>query len=680
MTLSLANQESTAKPVAIIDCGSQLTDLLIKKIRDLWYKTEIVSNNINLESLKREFGAVIVSGSWASVHEQNSPTIDKVLLDGSFPVLGICYGMQLIAHLAGGTVETWRREEWVLAISFEKWSHPVFDSLTSPHSIQLTHGDSVTQVPLWYEAIATSVKDIISAMKDSTGNIVGIQWHPEADDSINGMKLIQNFLEKTANLVPWAPETVWKLRERLINEIRETVWDKQVLTFVSGGVDSTVCLALLKEALRPEQIFPVFIDNGFMRADEVEQVSKDLKEATWLDIHVVNAREEFLNSKTRINIQEHDDVLKRALWMTEAAIQEANLVKKQQEDTARENNQEPIIEPIWVETKCLKDVTHPEIKRAIIGDAFVGVRDTVSEQLELRDDFLLAQWTLSTDVKESGSKDAGGKAKKIKTHHNRTSKIEALIAEGRIIEPLVTQMKEGVRSIGRESGLADHMIQRNPFPGPGLAIRVICADKAETSEFQKLSPEIQEIMKNTGVQATILPVKAVWLNGDDRVYSNIVTLSGDTQPNWTDLMKIREELTRINGVCRVMYAFGWKIAETEIHDITTTYLCEDTVEQVRKADKIVHDEFEKAWILKYISQTPVASIPVGFEKAWNRSIVIRPFKTINFKTGTAITPGTKEMPEEMLNTIVSRIQAEVPGITRVLYDLTPKPPATTELE
>lgn len=465
--------------------------------------------------------------------------------------------------------------------------------------------------------------------------IVGIQWHPEAYTSPNGMVMIDNFLQKVARLIPGTPETTGELTERLISEIRETVGDKQVLTFVSGGVDSTVCLALLKKALKPEQIFPVFIDNWFMRQGEVEQVRKDLKDATWLDIHVIDAQEEFLNATTVID---------------------------------------------GVRTPKLRDVTDPEVKRMIIGDAFMHVRDTVSARRKLRADFLLAQWTLSTDVKESGATDAGGNAKKIKTHHNRSQEVEKLLAEGRIIEPLVTQMKDGVRSIWKELWLWENMIVRNPFPGPGIAIRIICAAEPTTEDFEKLSPQIQEVIKNTWVQATLLPVKAVWVAWDERVYGNLLVLSGDKEPEWETLGKIRDDLTRINGICRVMYAFGKRVPETEIHEITPTYLSQDTANQVRQADKIVHDEFQRAGLLGYISQTPVASIPVGFAADWHRSIVIRPFKTVDFKTGDAIMPGTEHMPDAVLNTIISRITAEVPGISRVLYDITPKPPGTTELE
>lgn len=185
-------------------------------------------------------------------------------------------------------------------------------------------------------------------------------------------------------MTPGRPETVSELKQRLIEEIREQVGDKQVLTFVSGGVDSTVCLALLKEALQPEQIFPVFIDNGFMRAGEVERVQHELEEATGIAIRVIPAEEDFLSATT--------------------------LYQGKQ-------------------TPPLREVTDPEMKRAIIGDAFVGVRNTIAASGMLRDDFLLGMGTLSTDVKESGAAGAGGTAKKIKSHHNRTDEVERLMRE-----------------------------------------------------------------------------------------------------------------------------------------------------------------------------------------------------------------------------------------------------------
>lgn len=627
----------SSKPVAVIDLGSQFTDRILILLRAQWFEWEIVKTDISLSELEAKYGAVILSGGWDSVYQEWAPTIQsEIIFSDTFPVLGLCYGMQLIAYIAGWTVSPGEREEWVLEVNFDPTSSPVFDGLTSPQMIQLTHGDQVSawNPGEWFEVMATSVHDIVSAIQSRSGKIVGFQWHLEVHATPNGGQMIHNFLTKNAGLTPGTPETISELKDRLITEIREQVWDKQVLTFVSGWVDSTVCLALLKEALRPEQIFPVFIDNGFMRAGEVERVQRELYEATGIPIRVIEAEEDFLSATTIYQGQQ---------------------------------------------TPPLREVTDPEMKRAIIGDAFVAVRNSIAEEGALRADFLLGMWTLSTDVKESGAAGAGWAAKKIKLHHNRTDAVEKLMAEWRVIEPLVELLKDGVRELGRELGLQSHMVQRNPFPGPGIAIRIICADKSETEEFERLTPLVQEIIPPE-IEGTLLPIKAVWVAGDERVYGNIVALSGDGDPNWEQLMHIREELTRIHGICRVVYAFGGNINATEIHEITPTFLSHETADQVRHADEIVHEEFGKAGLLGYISQAPVASIPVGFETAWNRSIIIRPFKSPDFKTWEAIMPGNEHMPDAVLERIVERILAEVPEISRVLYDLTPKPPGTTEFE
>jgi len=289
---------------------------------------------------------------------------------------------------------------------------------------------------------------------------------------------------------------------------------------------------------------------------------------------------------------------------------------------------------------------------------------------------VLAQGTLRPDLIESASHLASAKAAVIKTHHNDTQLVRQLRAAGRVIEPLKEMHKDEVRQLGESLGIPAELVWRQPFPGPGLAIRILCAEKPYiTKKFNSISDALQEFA-DEDIAAHLLPVRTVGVQGDGRTYSYLVGLSG--AQDWERLMdKAREIPKRIHEVNRVVYVFGDKL-QAPVRDITTTFPTPEAVEQLRLADWYVNEILRKYGLNESLSQVPVVSFPVNFGKPGHRSIGIRTFITNDFMTGIPAIPGV-QLPKEALSEMVEKILT-IPNIARVVYDLTSKPPGTTEWE
>jgi len=445
---------------------------------------------------------------------------------------------------------------------------------------------------------------------------------------------------------------------------------------LSGGVDSTVCAALLHKALDPQQVFAVHIDNGFMRMEESEKVIESLS-SLGVKVHLEKAQFEFSNGHTRL-----------------------------------ENG---------AKTPLLCKTTNPEIKRKIIGDTFVTVSQRVMAKLNLnKDEVLLCQGTLRPDLIESASPLAtqGGLASTIKTHHNDTNLVRQLRDEGKVVEPLKDFHKDEVRAIGASLGLPDELVQRHPFPGPGLAIRVLCADApyieadfGETEVLAKLVVQYEDLLKRnhallnrienktseserqylleaTGkarYNATLLPVRTVGVQGDKRTYNYLVGISCESEPNWEHLKFFSRIIPQVcHSVNRVVFIFG-PLVENPVHDITHTLLCPPVLAAVRQADHLADQVLLNSGKKNSLAQMPVVLVPVHIDRSPLRSepslaraIAIRPFITDDFMTGEFAMPG-RDLPHEVVNKMVNDILT-VDGITRVLYDITSKPPGTTEWE
>uniref|UniRef100_A0A0K0FMP7 GMP synthase (glutamine-hydrolyzing) n=1 Tax=Strongyloides venezuelensis TaxID=75913 RepID=A0A0K0FMP7_STRVS len=672
--------------IAILDFGSQYGKIIDRKVRECNVMSEILPMTTTFKEIENAgYRGIIISGGPDSVYAQGAPICDIEIFEGKLPVLGICYGFQLLnKYFNGKVVKEAIRSDGQLSITIDN-TYSLFNSLSNEEIVLLTHGDSVIESSLSndFQIIAKNHQFIVG-IKHKTKNLYGLQFHPEVDLTINGHKILDNFLKLVCNLTG---NFTMEAREKVcINEIRRIVGDEQkVLVMVSGGVDSTVCAALLNEALGRDRVVAVHIDHGFMRLNESQKVIKSL-ENIGVKVHFYEAYEKFINE----------------------TIDDCNGQKKK-----------------------LCDIVDPELKRQIIGNTFIHVKDDVMKDLNLDSNIFYAQGTLRPDLIESASSLVSGRADKIKTHHNDTELVRELRKLGKVVEPLKDFHKDEVRALGVTLGLPNHLIQRHPFPGPGLAIRIICANKPfDEGHFNSTNEMLQNIMSlgkctktelNNNyksiielihhrdlevllnsmclkLKAILLPIRTVGVQGDSRTYSYVVALSSDTNDiPWAFLKSLAKLIPNIiQRINRVVYAFGKSFDSIDITDITPTYLTQENIRNLEIADDIVTNVLlglnedgspsnEIKPSIHTIQQMPVIQIPIHFDRpncnsqpSTRHSYVLRPFITNDFMTGIAGIPPL--FSEDALLEMNKRILKNVSDASRVLLDLTSKPPGTTEWE
>jgi GMP synthase (glutamine-hydrolysing) len=624
--------------VVILDAGSQYRGQIDRRVREL----EVSSIILPIETPAEELhgcGAIIISGGPDNVLDPDARHCDPRIFELGKPILGDCYGMHEIAFQLGGT-ETVKvagiREDG----SRSTWLEPstLFNLSRANQEVLMSHGVEVVAPPPGFRIIgghSDEDGDFISAIGSEAKKIYGVQFHPEVDDTPEGETIFSNFLFGVAGLEK--DFTPIDQEELAIKEIREVVGDRHVALYLSGGKDSTVLADLIIRALPSDKIFAFHIDNGFMRIGESLQVAKNLSKELGINVELVDA----------VNI------FRRATTVIDGEV-----------------------------TKPLSQVTDTEQKRMIIGDTFAVLMGMLTLDAGLPDDTVLAQGTLRPDIIESGSHLAGIGQATIKTHHNDSPEIRELRRQNRVVEPLKELYKDQVIELGRRLGVSEKFLMRQPFPGPGLAIRIICAERSteDPTEQIVLQEQLDNLFAafNGRIVGDVMPFQTVGTGGDDRTYKALAVLrTTDPNPKWEELIENAARVTRVvGGVNRVAYAFrNVPPAET----ITPTLLEEREVLQLSHADMIVRKELTEANLDDKLSQVPVILAPISFGSEGGRSIAIRPFSTRDFMTGKPAVPGI-DIPLDVVDRIVNRILREVPGITQVLYDLSSKPPATTEWE
>lgn len=625
--------------VAILDAGGQYVDLVRKAAIRQGFPADVLPLDTPRGKIEGKYGAIIISGSPASSHEETAPQPDMGIWQSKLPLLGICYGMQAMVLAHGGeVVKNAIREDGRVTTQVDV-SHPLFKGIKKDFTGLFTHGDFVTKVPLDFETLGSHALDDGSIAYSSIahGNKIGVQFHPEVfDDTPEGYQLFRNFLEGIAGLKPDEGfmeaqlQTMIKAKQ---DAIIKQAGKRHVIAFVSGGVDSSVAATLAAAVIPKDRLHAYYIDSGFMR-DEDDMVIEAVRRAG-LPVEKIDAVTDFEQATVTI------DGRKAGPLVT---------------------------------------VTDPEEKRKIIGKAFIDIQNRLVSELKLKEALLL-QGTNAADRIESGHSTGDSHTMTIKTHHNQVKEVQELKNEGLLIEPIDDLFKDEVRELGRQLGLPEELVERQPFPGPGTAIRIIASAESHT----KLKPrvgetDVQKFLDEQSIptKGHILPIRSVGVGGDERSHLSVAALE-HSGLDGTALAKLAHGLPAHfrDSINRVVYALvPGSLAD---QSLTKTLLTADVREQLRHADKIVFEAMRSADLLGDIKQFPVVLLPLSFDKPDERSIVLRPVTTSTFMTVQAMLPG-RDLPEGFLEKTAKRILKEVPGISQVFLDITNKPPATTEWE
>jgi GMP synthase (glutamine-hydrolysing) len=493
--------------VVVLDFGSQYNQLITRRIREFGVYSELHPHTLTAEEIKQmNPKGIILSGGPNSVYGENAFKCDEAIFDLGLPVLGICYGMQLMTHTLGGKVEPADHREYGKAtINIEAKSSLLTD-LPEQQVVWMSHGDLVREIPQGFQVDATSPSCPYAAMSNEDRKFYGVQFHPEVRHSEYGNELLKNFVFKICECAG-----NWSMENFIENEtakIKEKVGNKQVLCALSGGVDSSVVAVLIHKAIG-DQLTCIFVDHGLLRKDEAEGVMKTFSEGFNMNVIKVDAKDRFLNK--------------------------------------------------------LKGVSDPEQKRKIIGNEFIYVFDDESAKLEGID--FLAQGTLYTDIIESGT----ATAQTIKSHHNVGGLPEDM--EFELIEPLSTLFKDEVRALGTELGIADEIVWRQPFPGPGLGIRVLGEISEEKLEIVRESDYIlRDEIRKAGLERdiwqyfTVLPdIRSVGVMGDARTYDYTIGIRA---------------VTSIDGMTSDWARIPWEVLE-----VISTRI----VNEVKHINRVVYD-------------------------------------------------------------------------------------------
>ncbi len=590
-----------SRSIVVLDFGGQYAHLIARRVRQCGVYSEIMDSDIPAEKLKDAAG-IILSGGPQSVYDSASPQGDPGIFDLGIPILGICYGLQWMTKALGGEVASGGVKEYGRAkLKIKNERLKIIDAIPLESTVWMSHGDEAKTLPEGFECIGTSSDCLNAFFADASRNFYAVQFHPEVVHTEHGQTLLENFVS-LCDATPWSIESYV---DHVSAYVKKEVGDKKVFILVSGGVDSTVAFVLLNQVLGKDRVQGLYIDTGLMRKDESVYIASAFEKLGIDNLRIEHAEEYFL--------------------------------------------------------KKLAEVYEPEQKRWIIGDAFLSVQRRISEEmgLKIEDGWMLGQGTIYPDTIETGETK---NADKIKTHHNRIEEIQKMMEAGLVVEPLRDLYKDEVRALGEELGLPHELVWRHPFPGPGLGVRILCAQEESVVSGQW----------SLGIDSAPLPIKSVGVQGDGRSYKHALALfNAEKFPD----EQCFELATSIPNAYKEFNRVVMCTSHSEVQEFVFSpgYITEERAELLRDADAIVDEEMRAAGLYESIWQFPVVLLPFGTSEG-GQSIVLRPVESQEAMTANAV-----HLPAQVLVTMTEQILS-IDGIDCVFQDLTHKPPGTIEWE
>jgi GMP synthase (glutamine-hydrolysing) len=595
--------------IAVVDFGGQYTHLIARRIRQLGVYSEVVPADAAAGDLAGYKG-IILSGGPSSVYAPDAPDCDDGIFSLGLPILGLCYGHQLMSHKLGGEVKRGLVHEFGPAdlkpATGTGKASPLFKNVSASSTVWMSHGDEVSRLPAGFETIGSTADCLQAAVGDAARKFYGLQFHPEVTHSAEGAQMLKNFLEVCGCALDWSMKDYVATLE---DKIRAQCEGRKVFLLVSGGVDSTVAFELLNRALGADRVLGLHIDNGLMRKDESADVLNFMRAQGFDNLKIKDGAAAFLSN--------------------------------------------------------LKGVTEPEAKRKIIGETFLHVKDAALAELNLNPrEWMLAQGTIYPDTIESG----GTKhAAVIKTHHNRVQGILDLMAEGLVVEPLAELYKDEVREVGLMLGIPANLIDRHPFPGPGLGVRLLCADGNTEPVDAAAIARAEEVLETKGLGGEVLPVKSVGVQGDARTYAHPCLIRGTRDWRAADAAAT-DLLNRVRAVNRVVLEVA---AEAGPYQPVAQECTRERLDFLREADALCTAALKNNDLYAAVWQMPVVLLPLS--KGGRPVLVLRPVSS-----SEAMTARFAELPFAVLDALWKELAAL--GAGALLYDVTHKPPGTIEWE
>ena len=617
--------------IVVLDFGSQYAHLIAKRFRMLGYYSEIALPNADVSTFENVKG-IVFSGGPSSVYDEKVPEFNSKILDLEIPILGLCYGHYIVQQGYNGKIGKAAVGEFgfsTLELN-DKVKCPLFEGIEKNQQVWMSHQDGVFELGDGFETVGSTKDCKYAATQNLEKKRFSLQFHCEVKDTPCGNQIFENFAKYCEMSQNWDQDTVLQI---ILEQIKTQAEGKNVLLFLSGGVDSAITFALLNKALGQDRVLGLHIDNGFMRKNESKNVDIAYRKFGFENFIVEDASESFL--------------------------------------------------------KAIAGLSDPQKKRMAVGENFITVRNEVVAKQHLDEDkWLLAQGTLYPDIIESG----GTKnSHTIKTHHNRVQGIQDLIARGLIIEPIRDLYKDEVRAIGKKLGLDDELVMRHPFPGPGLSINVLCNDgKSWTSkddeELAAAKKELEEIKLDMfcahctqDLKRTVLPVRSVGVQGDFRTYRFPALLTFKDEGNGFyhfpgKREKIEECSSTITNAAKFLNRTCIKLyqkpsVKDEDLKLQEGFCDKRRLDQLREVDNIVLTELHKSGWYNKIFQHLTIDLPYASAED-KATFVLRPVISEDVMTARFAM-----LPEELLNTIVHKI-AELDFVDALYFDATNKPPAT----